>query len=99
MGFSYQCRIHFIGEHGVNNEFNYSVAGQYILSDKWVLVGEIIGVNNFNGRKGDDPLSGLLGTYYLITDNIVWDAGVEIGMSKAAPDFRLTTGLTLFFKP
>jgi hypothetical protein len=89
----------FIGEHGVNNEFNYSVAGQYILSDKWVLVGEIIGVNNFNGRKGDDPLSGLLGTYYLITDNIVWDAGVEIGMSKAAPDFRLTTGLTLFFKP
>jgi len=89
----------FIGEHGVNNEFNYSVAGQFILSDKWALVGEIVGVNNFNGREGDDLLSGLLGTYYLITDNIVWDAGVEIGMSKAAPDFRLTTGLTLFFKP
>jgi len=63
------------------------------------LVGEIVGVNNFNGREGDDLLSGLLGTYYLIADNIVWDAGVEIGMSKAAPDFRLTTGLTLFFKP
>jgi hypothetical protein len=62
-------------------------------------VGEIVGVNNFNGRRGDDPLSGLLGTYYLITDNMVWDAGVEIGINKAAPDFRLTTGLTLFFKP
>ena len=89
----------FIGEDRVNNEFNYSVAGQFIISDKWALVGEIVGVNNLNGRKGDDPFSGLLGTYYLITDNIVWDAGVEIGMSKAAPDFRFTTGLTLLFKP
>jgi len=89
----------FIGEHGMNNEFNYSVAGQFIISDKWALVGEIVGVNNFNGRRGDDPLSGLLGTYYLITDNMVCDAGVEIGINKAAPDFRLTTGLTLFFKP
>jgi hypothetical protein len=89
----------FIEEHGANNEFNYSVAGQFILSDKWALVGEIIGVNNFNGLKGDDSLSGLLGTYYFITDNIVWDAGIEIGMNKAVPDFRLTTGLTVFFKP
>ncbi|MGD0919373.1 MAG: transporter [Thermodesulfobacteriota bacterium] len=88
----------FIGEHGGDNEFNYSAAGQFVLSDKWALVGELVGVNNFNGRN-DDPFSGLLGTYYLITDNIVWDAGVEIGMTRAAPDFRLTTGLTLFFKP
>jgi len=63
------------------------------------LAGEIVGVNNFNGRKGDDPFSGLFGTQYLITDSIVCDAGVEIGMSKAAPDFRWTTGLTLLFKP
>jgi hypothetical protein len=89
----------FIGEHGASNEFNYSAAAQFILSDKWALVGEIVGVDNFNGRKGDDPISGLLGTYYLISDNIVWDAGVEIGMNNAAPDFRFTTGLTLLFKP
>ncbi len=89
----------FIEEHRANNEFNYSIAGQFVLSDKWALVGEIVGVNNFNGRKGDDPFSGLLGAQYLITDSIVWDAGVEIGMNKAAPDFRFTTGLTLFFKP
>jgi hypothetical protein len=89
----------FIGEHRVNSELNYSLAGQFVLSDKWALVGEIVGVNNFNGRKGDDPLSGLLGTQHTITDRIIWDAGVEIGMSKAAPDFRITTGLTLLFKP
>jgi len=62
-------------------------------------VGEIVGVNNFNGRKGDDPFSGLLGAQYLVADTIVWDAGVAIGMSKAVPDFRLITGLTLLFKP
>jgi hypothetical protein len=89
----------FIGEHRANDEFNYSLAGQFVLSDKWALVGEIVGVNNFNGRKGDDPLSGLLGIQYLITEGIVWDAGVGIGMSKAAPDYRITTGFTLLFKP
>jgi hypothetical protein len=89
----------FVGEHGVNHEFNYSAATQFILSDKWALVGEIGGVNNFNGHKRDDPFSGLLGTYYLISDNVVWDAGVELGINKAAPDFRFMTGLTLFFKP
>jgi hypothetical protein len=89
----------FIGEHGANNEFNYSVAGQFFVSAKWALVGEISGVNNFNGHKRDDPFSGLVGFQHTISDNLIWDAGLEIGMSKAAPDFRLTTGLTIFFKP
>ena len=51
--------------------------------------------NTFAGR----PLSGLIGKYYLITDKIIWDAGVEVGMNKVAPDYRITTGLTLLFKP
>ncbi len=89
----------FTGEHRLDNEFNYSSSVQFILSDKWTLVGEVVGVNNFNGRNGDDPLSGLLGTQYNITENAVWDAGIEIGMNRAAPNFRLTTGVTFFFKP
>jgi hypothetical protein len=89
----------FMGEHGAGNEFNYSAAAQFTLSDKWALVGEIVGVNNFNGRKNDDPFSGLVGIQHMFSDNLVWDAGVEIGMNRAAPDFRITTGLTVFFKP
>ncbi len=89
----------FIGEDHVNNELNYSVAAEFVLTEKWALVGEVVGVNNLNGRHGDDPFSGLIGTYYLITDKIIWDAGLEIGMSKAAPDFRWITGLTWLFKP
>ena len=41
----------------------------------------------------------VIGATYLVTDQLVWDAGVEIGMSKAAPDYRITTGLTYLFKP
>ncbi len=89
----------FVEEHGANNELNYSVAGQFTLSGKWALVGEISGLNNFNDHKKDDPFSGLFGIQHLINDNLVWDAGVEIGMNRAAPHFRVTTGLTFFFKP
>jgi hypothetical protein len=89
----------FIGENGKKNEFNYSGAAQFILSDQWALVGELVGVNNFNGHKSGDPFSGLVGTYYSLSDNFVLDAGVEIGMNKAAPDYRLTAGLTIRFKP
>ncbi|NWF91856.1 MAG: transporter [Syntrophaceae bacterium] len=89
----------FVGEHGADNELNYSAAAQFILSDRWALVGEMVGVNNLNGRKRDDPISGLLGAYCLISDDVIWDAGIEIGMNRAAPDFRFTTGLTLLFKP
>jgi hypothetical protein len=87
----------FIGEHHVENEFNYSVAAQFALTEKWALVGEIFGVNNFNGHKRDDTISSLVGTQYELGDNFVLDAGVEIGMNKAAPDYRLTAGLTIFF--
>jgi len=86
----------FMGDGG-DNELNYSIAAQYVLAEKLGLGGEIVGGNNLNGRKGDDPFSWLVGAYYLITDNVVWDAGVEKGMNSAAPDFRLMTGLTLFF--
>jgi len=90
----------FIGDHQVNNEFNYSIVGQFVLSDKWALVGEVFGLNNFNGNKRDDPILGLVGIQYiLLRDKLVLDAGVEIGMNKAAPDFRFTTGVTFFFKP
>jgi hypothetical protein len=89
----------FVGEDKVDNELNYSIGTQFILSQRWTVVGEIVGANNLNDRNGDDPLSGLIGACCLITDKMIWDAGLEIGMSKAAPDFRLTTGVTFLFKP
>lgn len=45
----------FLGEKGADNELNYSLACQFILTEKWALVGEIAGINNFSGRQRDDP--------------------------------------------
>lgn len=87
----------FIGNGESDKELNYSLAAQFVLTEKWALVGEIFGANNLNGSGGDDPFSGLLGTYYLITDRLIWDVGTEIGTNSAAPDYRLTTGITLLF--
>ena len=89
----------FIGEDSVDNDMNCSLGGQFILTESWALVGEVIGINNLNGRHGDDPLTGLIGTYYSIKENLILDAGVEVGVNKAAPDFRITAGFTWLFKP
>ena len=43
------------------------MAAQFILTEKWALVGKIVGVNNLNGRHGDTLSPVWLGTYYLIT--------------------------------
>jgi hypothetical protein len=89
----------FIGEHHAENECNYSVAAQFALLEKWALVGEVFGVNNFNGHTRDDPISSLVGVQYVLSDTFVLDGGVEIGMNRAAPDYRVTAGVTFFFKP
>jgi hypothetical protein len=97
--FHFNLGYTFIGEDHADNELSYSLAARFLVTEKWAWVGEMVGRNNLNGRKGDDPLSSLVGTYYSFNDSITWDAAIEIGMSKAAPDFRITTGLTLLFKP
>lgn len=89
----------FIGEHHVDNDLTYSLGAVFAMSDKWAVVGEVGGSNKLTGRREDRPFSGLIGTYYRLTDNTIWDAGLEIGMNKGAPDYRVTTGFTFLFKP
>ncbi len=86
----------FTGEEGAKNEINYALGSQFLLTDKWALVGEIVGTNNLNGKK-DDPLSALFGTYYEVKKNVVLDAGVGVGMNSAAPDYRISAGVTFLF--
>ena len=88
-----------IGEGGVDNAFNGSVAARVTISDQWTVVGEVATVNNANGRRSDDLRSALLGTQYQITPNTICDAGMEVGRTQGAQYFRLTTGLTLLFQP
>jgi hypothetical protein len=87
----------FIGNGESDKELNYSLGAQFVLTDHWVLVGEVLGTNNLNGKEGDDPFSSLLGTYFLIREFLIWDLGMEWGMNRASPDYRLTMGITFLF--
>jgi hypothetical protein len=89
-----QLHLRSLGEEKIDRAFCRKT-----IRVRWFLVGEIVGVNNFNGHKRDDPISGLIGIQYVLSDDSVLDAGVEIGINRAAPDYRLTAGLTFFFKP
>ena len=89
----------FNGEVHVDNDLTYGISATFALSDKWALLGEVFGSHKLNGNSKDRPLSGFIGTNYMITKDITWDAGIELGMNKAAPDYRVTTGLTILFKP
>jgi hypothetical protein len=80
-------------------EASYSLAGQFTPADYLGLVGEVRGSKRLDGSRGENPLSALLGAYWLAGENLAFDVGVEIGMNSAAPDYRLTGGLTFFFKP
>lgn len=88
----------FIGEHRVDNDLTYSLGAVFAMSDKWAMVGEVGGSNKFSGRREDRPFFGLIGTYYRLTDNVICDVGLEVGMNKAAPKYRVTTGFTFLFK-
>jgi hypothetical protein len=47
------------------------MAVQFMPAEKWALVGQIVGVNNFNGRHGDDPFSVISGLIALSRPNIL----------------------------
>lgn len=87
----------FLGNGESDKQLNYSLSAQFVLTDKWALVGEVLGTNNLNGKEEDDPFSSLLGTYFLIRECLIWDLGMELGMNHASPDYRLTTGITFLF--
>ena len=53
----------FLGEKGADDELNYSLACQFILTEKWALVGEILQASTTSmAIQRDDPFSGLIGT-------------------------------------
>ncbi|MFC1624349.1 transporter [Candidatus Omnitrophota bacterium] len=90
----------FVGEpegENLDDIFSYSLAIEYLLIESLNIVGEITGETTFNGDFDDNPFSGLVGLNYILTERLCFDAGIGFQISKASPDYRITTGLTLAF--
>jgi hypothetical protein len=77
--------------------FNYNFLIEYPLNEKITLGGEIFGDTVFSGKFNDNAASGRVGFYYAINDRLVFDAGAAWGISKAEPDYSITSGFTFSF--
>ena len=93
--------LHFnLGPTFINGDpdiLNILLAYQWNATEKLSFAGEITGSTTYRGRIDDHPVTGLLGLSCALRENVVYDLGVSIGISDAAPDLSLLTGLTFSF--
>jgi len=90
----------FVGESDeekLDDIFSYGLAAAYPINDDLNIVAEIVGETTFDGDFDDNPSRGLLGFNYVFSKAISFDFGIGFRISKASPDYQITTGLTFGF--
>ena len=82
------------------NYILYGIAGEYFITEKTNLMVEIYGESNSHFHIGafkQHNFQTLLGLTYQLTEKIVIDSGVKIGLLDNSPDYGLTFGLSINF--
>ena len=78
----------------------YGMAGEYPLTEKLKLMIELYGESDshfdVDAFKHHD-LQALLGSTYQLTERVVFDAAIKIGMTDDSPDYGLTAGVSIGF--
>ena len=91
--------VHVNGGGGLDRDDRHGFAiwgviGELPVHPQVRLVGEVNGENT----QGERPISSaLLGVIWQTTKNLSLDAGIRHGISRAAPDWQFTLGLTWGF--
>ena len=88
---------YWIGDPGENDVLNTGMAAEYKFLEGWSAVGEVRYLDNFNTDRKDDPLFLNFGLKKEV-GRVVFDAGVNMGLNNAAPDYGFTMGVTIPFK-
>lgn len=99
---SYANITHFINlgitiKQEAEDVFVYKAASAFTINEKTEIVSEIKDDTIFSGKFNENSTSALIGFTYDFSKSITWDFGWTLGISKAAPNFKLTTGLTIPF--
>lgn len=76
---------------------NYGLAIEFGINDRLNLVNEITGNTVLKRKFNDNSCNALIGFNYVINKIITLDLGVGFEVSKASPDFKVTSGLTMSF--
>jgi hypothetical protein len=90
----------FVGDNGDSNiqdMYLYGFAADYAMTEAFHLVSEIAGNRNPDRTAANDPIIGLIGAYYKISEKVTVDGGMRFGFNDAAPQFNSTLGVTLTF--
>ena len=90
----------FVGEpesEDLDDIFSYGLSVEYPLIESLNMVGEITGETTFDGDFDDNPFSGLIGFNCILNKRLCFDVGIGFQISKASPDYKIVTGLTLAF--
>ena len=85
-----------IGAKDATDEMNLALAGEYEVTKGLIAVAEIRYNQNFNSDRKDDPANFLAGVQVAV-GKAQFDAGLTIGLNRAAPDYVLTAGVTIKF--
>lgn len=86
-----------LGEKDVADPLSLGLAGEFEIVKGVNFVGEIRYGNNFNTSRKDDPATLLTGFQAGIA-GALFDAGVTLGLNRAAADYLFTVGVTFKFK-
>jgi len=91
--------VHVNGGGGLDRDGHvfgvWGVIGELPLSSKLRLVGEVNGESTEGERPNNSALLGVI--WQPTSKNVFLDAGVRHGISRAAPDWQFTIGLTFGF--
>ncbi|MBN3039771.1 MAG: transporter [Candidatus Omnitrophica bacterium] len=75
--------------------FTYGLAVEYELNERINLVAEVSGDSVLKRKFHDNSCSALFGFNYSLNDNITLDFGAGTEISRADPDFKVTSGITI----
>jgi hypothetical protein len=78
---------------GVDEFWNLASSAEYALTDVWELAGEIVAAVGADGAP--DLVVARGGVVLAASERVRWDAALAGGLTSAAPDVIVTTGVTI----
>lgn len=90
----------FVGSNGdpnIRNIYLYGLAADCRIIKRLHFVSELSGNRHSDRLEGGNPLIGLVGFLYQVSDQMTVDAAARFGSRQAVPDWNTTLGLSYSF--
>jgi predicted porin len=72
----------------------YGLAVDYSVTNAFHLMAEVNGNRHPDSTSSEDPRNWLIGVTHQLSDKIIFDIAARGGLTKASPDFSVTTGIS-----